>query len=198
VTWSEINPVLIKVFTDVAANPQKAKQGFAAEFYEGPLGFISDTQDQALYLKVTALRPVGTPYVNHVEVNGAFVEEVVSNVIFTLQVQAHVLERTDEHWSMATLMRVRNGLYFPSVRAQFEAVNMAVHDVLPAIKATVFFGNRSHNIANMDLMISTVMTSRDPVQMGWIQRISLTSHVQLGSDDLSTPPNVADELIPSS
>lgn len=195
-SWSEINPVLIKVLTDVAANPQKGKQGFTAEFYEGPLGFINDRQDQALYLKVMALRGVGTPYVNHVEGNGIYTEEVVSNVIFTLQVQAHVLERTDEHWSMATLMRVRNGLYFPSVRAQFSKVNMSVQDVLPAVKATAFFEGRSHNIANMDVMISTVMTSSDPVPMGWIQKIDLTSHVQLGADDLSTPPNVVDERIP--
>ncbi len=195
-TWTEINPVLISVFTALAANPQRSSQGFKAEFQEAPLGFINDPQNQALYLKVTALRTIGTPYVTHTEESGHVWEDVVSNVIFTLQVQAHVLERTDEHWSMATLGRIRTGLYFPSVVAQFAAVNMSVQDVLPAIKATVFYGGRSNNIANMDVLFSTVMTARDPVELGWIEKLDLTSHFQVEGDDIGTPPNFADELIP--
>jgi hypothetical protein len=201
VSWTTIAPALIDVIGKLAVNPKRGNSPkFGAEWEEGKRSAMHTQQAQAVTLKITNLRDVGIPRVQFAETAGKppgqnVQPSVLTDVIFTLNIRVEMPTREDDHWAFATIQRIRSGLWMPSTQAAFLAANLGLVRVLPTVKASARYDDRIHSIATMDVEFSTVMTDEDPVFVGWIEKIELTSHVT-ANEELDVPPNFTDVLIP--
>jgi hypothetical protein len=68
--------------------------------------------------------------------------------------------------------------------------------MLASRKMTQTIGGRRWSIATMDLMLTGAFSDVDPVAVGWIERIELTTHASIEGIALAFPPNSGPETIP--
>lgn len=196
--WKAINPVLIALFTELAVDQPVDGAEWKAEWREGQRGFVHPTIQQALYLKVTTCVGTGDDEtrMGFDETANDLFESRCGMRRFTLQVQAVVLDHTDEIWAMQTLERIRTRLCWTRSLDALLAVNVSLVDILPAIKASKTIEKRVVSIGNMDVIFAAAVNDRDPVPIGWLERIVLSSRLTEGGELLPSPPNVTDETIP--
>jgi hypothetical protein len=210
IRWTDICPVLVQVFTEIAADTELPATGFKAEWKEGQRGFTSDNQKLSLLLKVTSVVGIGTDetrdeYVDPTSTNvadrpylGRIRSVQVGQRKFTLQVQALVPEHTDGQWAMAATERIRTRLLRPRISEKLLTVGVALIEIRPANKVSFKDNGRVVSSATMDIIFATVVNDVDPVPSGWIEAIHYTSHIEDGSGaELPVPPNVTAQLVPS-
>lgn len=206
--WTQINPTLIEVFTEVAIDPDLESDNFSAGWREGRRGIIHDKQNVAVYLKVTTVTGIGEDETRYELVPsdsqapadqpylGRYRTITYGHRRVNLQVEANVPEHTDVFWAMATLERIRTALSRPSVIAKLIAGGIVITSVLDSRKTTYKDHGRMVSAGLMDVRFTCVATSVDPVPVGWIEAIKLTSRLALGNE-LPAPPNVTDDLVPT-
>lgn len=201
--WSEINPALIALFTELAVDQVKtvAEPGgkpyhdalqtpeWSAQWRERPGAseFIHPQQALALFLKVTSCVGVGGDEFRYEEqtidvADGEPVTDLVETICglrrFVLQVQAWSLEETDAQSAMNTLERLRTRLNRQSSYDRMLAVNVDITDCGPTANMTATYEKRRWSIASMDVTFTAAINDVDPVPVGWIERIVLSSDIE--------------------
>lgn len=196
--WTQINPVLLSVFTEISLDTQRSSTGFTAEWTEGKRGFISPQQAFVPLLKVTSVVPIGEDETRRELVAGQLIETQVGNRRFTLQVQVICPEHTDERWAMAAASRIQTRINRPRILTRLDAVGVAVYSIGAAKKASFKDGGRVVSCALIDIMMGTVVNDTDDIPAGWIQYAVLTGHLQDTSGaELPAPPNWDEHEIPT-
>lgn len=198
--WVDINPVLLEVFTEAAVDRTRLSENFTAEWKEGPVGIINDQQCQALQLKITRVAGIGEDETRQTEetVDGVttVTETQTGQRKFTLQVRATVPAHTDEQWSMATLERVRMRLRLPRILERLLDLDVSLIRIDDAIKASFKDGGRVVSAANMDVIFGAVASENDPIPMGWIQYLVISSHLKEGTE-LEPPLQLVNAEVPT-
>jgi hypothetical protein len=210
VNWSEINPVLVTLFTSLAVDqPPAPEPPWSAEWRDRRANAVHPhaTLKQLLYLKVTSVVGIGqdetryefVPVTSSAPADLPYLGQLRATQCgwrrFTLQVQSHVVEHQDVQWCMQTLERLRTGLRRRSSLDALSAVGVSLVRIEQAVDVSRKFDGRVHSIGNMDVIFGAVVNDRDPAPAGWIERIELTSHFQDGGAELPVPPNVVARLI---
>lgn len=196
--WTDINPVLVEVFTEIARDTTNLTSGFSAEWKEGPRAFTSPQQGFSLLLKVISVSGIGEDETRREMVDDEIIETQVGQRRFTLQVQVIFPNHTDEQWAFAVTERIRTRLMRPRIIARLHAVDVAVHRVQQAVKVSFKDHGRIVSAANMDVMMGTVVNDTDDIPAGWIQYVVATGHLQdTSGDELPSPPNWTDHEIPT-
>jgi hypothetical protein len=184
--WTDINPVLIEIFTEAAIDSTRLSEGFTAEWKEGPVGIVHTGQSLALQLKVTRVSAIGEDETRRSEatVDGLLVvtESQSGQRKFTLQVQAIVPAHTDDQWSMATLERVRMRLRRPRIIDRLLDLDVALIRIDDAVKASIKDRGRVVSVSVMDVVFGAVAHEDDPVPMGWVQYLVISSHLKEGTE----------------
>ena len=203
--WQEINPVIISLISDLLRKP--AAYDWNAEWSERSEAnrMIHPKQGGALYLKITSCVGVGggenvremLTFDNADGVPVTDLYEVNYDIHrFNLQVQAWETEHSDAHWAFETLETLRTRLGWASSLRRLLAVNVDLTDIGTATKISQTINKRRWSIGSMDLTFTAVFSELDPVPVGWIERIVLTSHAQVEGSDMPLPPNVTNDVIP--
>lgn len=177
--WTDINPVLIRIFTTLATNTDQLADGFRAEWKEGKRGFTSPTQKLSLLLKVTTVAPIGEDETRY---DSSMLVAQTGQRRVTLQVQAVVPEHTDEHWAMAAMSRIQTRIRRPAVIEELLGLDVGIIDVGKAVKISFKDGGRVVSSATMDIVFSMVAYDQeDTVAAGWIQYLVMSSHLSDGT-----------------
>lgn len=199
VPWTIIRPAILDLLTDVAVDQITSAGGvhvplktpkWNAEWGARRVQFIHPLQRQALYAKVTTCTAIGWD-------DNAFIakdtglavgkpatgltdvyQETAGLRKFNLNVQSWVLEEEDGLWCMETLERLRTYLDFESSRARLLAVNVDLTDVGASRDISKTIDKKVWSIGSMDITMTACVNNTDPIPIGWIERIILTSHEQ--------------------
>lgn len=193
ILWTEIAPVLIQVFSEIAADANVVGPAFRAEWKEGQRSATNTGQRFSLLLKVTSVVGLGNDETREEYIPGSpdpntgYVQQTqVGQRKFTLQAQVIVPEHTDSFWAMAVTERMRTRLYRPRTREQLIDANVSIIDMLQAVKVTFKDGGRMVSAASMDFIFGTSVNDDDDVPLGWFDRIELNSHIS-DTDGLQVP-----------
>lgn len=208
VAWSTINPVLISLLTDIAVDqvqtldpPDIAREPlWSAEWDGRKKTFVHPKIKQSLFLEVTSCVGVGEDETRYEfdddpDVNALAVTQT-GNRRFVLQVRSEVFENTDSLWCMETLERIRTRLYRPSSIEALLDVEVALIRIEKSVKVPAQQDQRALSAGVMDIVFAAAVNDVDPVPVGWIERIQLTSDFKDGAESLESPPNVTDDWIP--
>lgn len=124
-------------------------------------------------------------------------EKVVGMRKFTLQVQAHSVERDDAGMCMVPLDRLRVGLRRRSTLDRIHAEELSIIRINDAVKMNYKDAARVVSAGSMDVVFYAAFDSIDPIPANWIETIFYTSHLE-GTDgvELPVPPNVVNQQIP--
>jgi hypothetical protein len=207
IEWNTLAPGLRALFSDMAFDSQPDPV-FEAQWEEGAKQVIHPDVGAELSLKVTAVSNVGLDELRYRnEGESELIETVVGTRNFTLQarVSSHFHGPSVDEWMVNELTgwcwtiteRLRTSIRRSRNRAALEALNVALVNIGPAVDASFKFEKRRVNAAVCDFFFSTAFCDDDPIKVGWIERIELTSLIR-GVDDvlLASPPNITEELIP--
>lgn len=204
--WTSINPVLIEVFTSLIREPDATD--WQARWKEQKEGaeFVNPIQQGSLQLKVTSCVDIGWDEQRkewHEPNDGSGVKQAnlyensCGNRRFALEVTAEATEHTDEVWAMQMLERIRTRIWREGPSQRLLDVNVALIEMTPSQKATVTKGKRRISVGVATCMFAAAVNELDPVPIGWIERILLTSQVKNDAGViLPSPPNVIDDEIP--
>src|SRR4051812_36643371 len=117
IRWPEIAPLLKSVFTGLAADPARDTTRFNAEWTEGQRGFISPDQRFSLLLKLTTVTGIGIDEYRKEYVDPSSTDPadapylgklrmfVVGQRKFTMQVQVHSVDRSDDTMAQVPMDR---------------------------------------------------------------------------------------------
>lgn len=199
VHWSTIKPAILSLLTDVAVDQITSAGGvhellktpkWNAEWGARRVQFIHPLQKQALYAKVTSCVAVGWDDTAFVELDTGLAVGLPASGItdvfeqtsglrkFVLNLQSWVLEEDDERWAIAVLERVRTYTDFTSSRARLLAVNVDLTDCGPSRDISKTIDKKVWSIGSMDITLTACVNAVDPIPVGWIERVILTSHEQ--------------------
>lgn len=180
--WTDINPVLIEVFTECALDRGQLTDGFKAEWSERQRSFTNPNQNLSLLLRITRVAGLGHDETRRSELTVGPVTTVTETQTgqrkVTLQVQAVVPENVDSQWAMASLERVRMRLHKPSIQERLLAVEVDLIEVRDAVALTYKDHGRQLSAATMDVVLGAVANEDDPITAGWIQYLVISSHLQ--------------------
>lgn len=209
--WSTAAPVIKSLFGSLAVDPSlitETSPAFAAEWKDGARGATHSEQRFSLLLKVTNVSPIGVDETRDEEVSAD--SEAPSDAGFlgalrsiqcgirrvTIQVQTVVPEHTDDFWGIAALERLRVRIRRRPSLAVLNTLNMALVSIGQALKVNFRDNGRWTSAAVMDIVLCSAFSDVDPVPLGWIEAVDLTSRLR-GTDgqELPSPPNWS-EVIP--
>lgn len=208
--WTNINPVLLATFTEIGQSLAITNtRDFAAEWKEGPRSATHPEQRFSLLLKVTSVVGIGTDETIYENVpedstdpdDASYLGQMRATQVgqrkFTLQVQIESPEHTDAFWAMAHTERIRTALRRPRIIDALNDVDVAIIEIRQAVKASFKDGSRKVSAASMDITFGTVANDVDPIPTGWIEAITITSHLQ-DTDGIELPVSLqmVDEVIP--
>lgn len=208
IRWPEIAPLLIDVIGKLAADPRVPTERFSAEWTEGKRGAIDDKQRFSVLLKLTSVVGIGWDEQRLEEVaddatakgdlpfRGKLRATIVGQRKFTLQIQVHSVERTDDMMAMVPLDRIRIGLVRESVNDRLLDADVSVIDIKQSIKANYKDGGRVVSAASMDVVFGTSFGDTDPVPIGWVAQIVYDSHVRDVDGTEPASLNVTGKLTP--
>jgi len=209
ISWNQIRPVLIDVFTKIAPDLNLGAVSFKATWREGQRGAIHDKQLCAVLLKVTSVVGIGEDETRRdfvaadstdpadQEYLGMLREVQTGQRKFNLQVEVHVPEQTDDSWAFNVTERIRTRIRRPSIIAQLSAVEVAFIRMTEAKKVTYKDNGRMISAAVLNVSFGTVANDIDPTPGGWIEFVELTGHLQDTSGvELPAPPNWDQHWIP--
>jgi hypothetical protein len=208
--WTTISPALISLFGTLGKDSALevppvdgvgGTRSFKAEWKEGQRSATHDVQRLSVLIKVTTVVGLGTDDTVYEEVPSDSTDPADAPYLgqlravqlgqrkFTLQVQAIVPEHTDAFWAIAATERIRTGLRRPSTIAALDDVDVAIIDILPAIKASFKDNGRVVSCASLDVIFGTSATDIDPIPVGWIETITYSSHIS-DVDGVELPPSL--------
>lgn len=173
--WSTINPVLLELFRECAVNTALPQTKFKAEWRDRPASFIDPDQKLGLLLKITSVAEIGEDETRYDDEMGS---AQTGQRKFTLQVQAIVVENTDDNWCMATLERVRMRLRRPRNLERLHDVEVSHIKTGPAIPVVFKDKGRVYSSGTMDIVFGAVAYEDDPITVGWIQYLVISSHLR--------------------
>ncbi len=207
--WSEILPVLVTTFTQLANADDGGPipPGFEAEWAERRRKAISPEARFGLYLKITSSSEVGEDQVSYelqkIDPEDPESEEDIFEVItglrkFTLNVRVESTEHSDDLWALEVLERIRTRFKRTSAQAALLDLNVSISEMRPAIKASRTIDKRVWSIGSMDIVFLVQITDRDPVPIGWIEHVNVESRIKNAEGDViqSPPNNAPGEWIP--
>jgi hypothetical protein len=200
--WATINPVLLDVFSQLAADPLPAPAiPFAAQWRDRAQEVMSPDYGHALWLKVTRVVGVGNDEerfdFNPLALDpvsglmGLETATICGTRKITLQVKSECSENTDTLWCMAILDRIATRLnmnrYWNRLR---DEANCAFFDWEDATDHGVPKDGRQLSVATMDMYLYAAVNERDPVPFGWNEKVRLSSQVipQLDVTNVLIPP----------
>ncbi len=209
IRWSEIAPLLKTIFTQISADPARDATRYSAEWKEGQRSLVSPDQRYSVLLKLTTVvglgvdefrktytdpsstDPADAPYL------GSLRMSITGQRKFTVQVQVHSVDRSDDTMAMVPLDRIRLGLSFPSVAQRLLDADVSIIDIRQSVKANYKDDNRVVSCASMDVVFGASVWLDDPVPMGWIEQIVYSSHFSdVDGIEMPVPPNVVDMVVP--
>ena len=176
--WSDINPVLLDVFRDAAIDRTKASGKFQAEWRDQPAKFIDPDQRLALRLRVTSVSGIGQDDTRtEQDDDGNLIETQTGQRKFTLQVQAITPEQTDSGWALNAVERARTRVRSRRVVDRLLELEVDVIDCGPSFPQPFKDGGRIFSSATMDVFFGCTASEDDPVPVGWIQYLVITSQL---------------------
>lgn len=198
--WATINPALIALFTAIAVDQEEpeADDAWSAEWKDRRREYIHPVFEQSLYLKVTTVAGMGEANIRYRydEAENTLYEQACMQRRFTLQLQSVVTENEDALLAIQTLERVATRLQWQTSIDALRAVEVSVLDILPARDVSYTRDKRMLSVAVMDVILAASSVDENPIPIGWIERILLTTQFSREGTLLPSPPNVEDELIP--
>jgi hypothetical protein len=198
VQWSSIKPGLIELFTALALD----QQGPVAEWQGRPHAVISDRYRYGVYLAITSVAPIGPDEsrFEEVVVDGQTMlrETIYGHRRIVLRVQADGIDNTDDRHPLHVIENIRTRLSRQSSRDALGALGLYVTTTGPALPTDYVDGGRRIPRATLDITMLGTSADSDPIPLGWIERVQMTSHIHDAGAELPVPPNVVDELIPES
>ncbi len=209
ISWKQIRPALIDVFTKIAPDLDLSADKFEATWREGQRGAIHDKQLCAVMLKVTSVVGIGEDETRRdfvpedsqdpadQEYLGMLREVQTGQRKFNLQVEVHVPAQTDDFWAFAVTERIRTRIRRPSIIRQLSAVEVAFIRMTEAVKTSYTDSGRVVSAAVLNVTFGTVANDIDTTAGGWIEFVELTGHLQDTSGvELPAPPNWNKHWIP--
>lgn len=176
IDWSAICPVLVQVFTSIAADQLAAPApSWKAEWSDRHRDYVHPGQELALYLKVTSCVTIGEDE-DRYDDDGNVTQTGLRR--FVLNVQAEVTEDADSKSAIQTLERIRTRLRRQSVLDALLDVDVALVEVGTTQNVSSTFDKRVWSIGNLDVTFCAAVNDTDPVPVGWIERVVLSSNVQ--------------------
>lgn len=176
IDWSAISPVLVHVFTSIAVDQRPAPSpAWTAEWSDRHRDYIHPEQELALYLKVTSCVTIGEDE-DRVDDDGYVTQTGLRR--FVLNLQAEVSEDQDNKSAIQTLERIRTRLRRQSVIDALLGVDVALVEVGTTQNVSATFDKRVWSIGNLDVTFCAAVNDTDPVPVGWIERVVLSSNIQ--------------------
>ena len=116
---------------------------------------------------------------------------------FTLAVQVESFSQKPNDAARVFLEAARTCIRLPSVRAELQAVGIALIEALPTVLLDSVVDDRMLSRANMDVRFSVADSKSDPIPVQSIESVLISSSIK-GPDGnvLPTPPNVLNKEIP--
>lgn len=181
--WTEIRPLLIEVFTECARHPGFLAEAFAASFAERGRGMDHPEQRASVLLRVMSCVGVGEDETRGEMVGDDLIETVSGQRTVTLQVQVRCPVADDERHAMAMIERIRTRLARRRVIQRLLDAEIAIQRCGASVTLPNF-KDRGHvvDVANMDVMLGMVASEDDPIPVGWVQYIVLSSHLKEGTE----------------
>lgn len=216
--WSTIKPVLIAAFTRCAIMKQITSPGgvheplktpaFEAEWKERARKAINPLYNFALYIQITSCVGVGGDDLSYAEQDtGIAAGEAASNVTdvfetlsglrrFVLQVQAHSLENTDALDGHTIIERIRTRLDGSGPRAMLLDANIDFTDVGASRDMTMTKDGKRWSVVSCDFTFTAAINETDPIPVGWIEQVIMTSHEQNAGIDVQASLRMIEETLP--
>lgn len=197
VGWAEIRPALISLFSALAPS-EKETPPFGAEWNQAARKAISDKYRFALYLHVLNVSGIGEDELRYErnETTGDVTEAVTGQRKFTLRIEAHVLDETDENSAFHVIERVRTRLRRSRSIEALDAVELSINTIGAALATSYKGTSRVVPRATMDVVLNAVANEDDPIPVGFIERIEWTSRIEDADGVATSPPNVTNEVTP--
>lgn len=152
---------------------------------------------RALLLKVTSVIGIGEDETRYSEEGGVVTATQCGQRRFTLQIQAHSTEHTDDGWGIAILERIRTRIRRRSSIDRLLSVGVSIIRLEQAIDVSRKMDQRVQSIANMDVILGAVVNEDDPIPAGWIEHVVITSHTEDASGiELPTALQLNEHEIP--
>lgn len=185
--WTDICPALVSVFTSIAVDD--ASGTWKAEWSDRHRDYISPEQGLALYLKVTSCVTIGEDE-DRYDDDDSVTQTGLRR--FILNVQADVAEDQDNRSALQTLERIRTRLRRRAVLDALLDVNVALVEVGNTQNVSATFDSRVWSIGSLDVTFCAAVNDTDPVPVGRIERVVMTSNVRGALSNLTneeTPPS---------
>jgi len=113
----------------------------------------------------------------------------------TLRLEVNSSEVDDSQWALSILERIRTRLRRRRVIRSLLDLNVGIISILAAIDISAKASQRVQSRAVMDLLLTMVSSDEDPVTVGWIAGVEITSKLQdVDGQLLPTPPNYTDTI----
>jgi hypothetical protein len=203
--WSTVAPGLHALFSQMASDTAYSPE-FRAMWGEGKREMVHPEVGMSLSLKVTSIVGDGLDELRYeditVEGEPRVREYVVGHRRFTLQcrVESHFHDQDDDvqaGWCWTMTERLRTSIRRTRNREALQALNIALVDISPATDTSLTFEKRRINAAVVDFFLQTAFSDADPIPLGWIERILLTSQIKdVVGETIQPPLTFADRSIP--
>lgn len=199
--WSEINPGLVELFTDLAQSPSGVQTpGWQAEWQDrarkgapvsGPLHGVT------LTMRITSVEGLGGgDDVRHEDAGAGQLQESIYGLRrVTLNLQCESSQPSDNQWALSVLERIRTRMSRQRVVDRLLSLNVGVIDILAARDISSRVRQHTLSRASMDMLLTLVASDEDPVTIGWIRSVEITSELQdTDGDVMPQPPNYIDTI----
>lgn len=225
--WKQILPVLIEVFTRCAVTQVTSPGGvhkpletppWSAEWKERSATFVHPLVKARLELQITSVVGVGNDDSRKEELDTGVVageaaglppeeivpsgqtdlfETVVGLRRFVVQAQAWVPENTDSWSAHHIIERLRTRMDFDSSRQSLLAVNVDFTDVGASRPMNARKDGKLWSVVSIDFTFTAGINETDPIPLGWIERIVLSSHEQHApGNEVSASLRMIEETLP--
>lgn len=225
--WKQIMPVLIRLFTRCAVRQVTSPGGvhkpletppWSAEWKERSATFVHPIIQARLELQITSCVGVGNDMVEKTELDTGVVAgnaeglppeqivpsgatdlyDVVSGLRrFVVQAQAWVPQNTDSWSAHEVIERLRTRMDFDSTRRELLDVNVDFTDVGASRAMPARKDGKLWSVVSLDFTFTAAINETDPIPVGWIERIILSSHEQHApGEEVSASLRMNDEMLP--
>lgn len=210
--WSTIGPALQDVFSEIAVNRNNPGSAtYRAQWIDGKKPWqdgrrltIVPERGFAVGLTITSVSAIGGDDARAEEVTVDDVTTVTESQTgqrkFTLQIQAlSVASGVNDDFAAAITERIRTRLTSRRTVDQLLELDVDVIDnQLPSVPLTHRDGNRMITSATMDVVFGCTASEDDPVAVGWIQYLVISSHLEGENGvDLPTGQQMANVEVPA-
>jgi len=203
IPWRDVNPWLVRILSALALPSSSDPQGpkWAAEWKDRPLAATPDRgpmKGVTLTMKITTVIGIGSDddvrYEQDSPTSGLR-ETSYGLRRVTLRLEVNSSEVDDSQWALSILERIRTRLRRRRVIRSLLDLNVGIISILAAIDISAKASQRVQSRAVMDLLLTMVSSDEDPVTVGWIAGVEITSKLQdVDGQLLPTPPNYTDTI----